>query len=353
MKQSERNEIRIKLIGIKLRLRGRNRVRLDADEGSWITTENGHHVHLNSEGEPDKGNPHVISAMKGGGGGTSNRVGNGSVGKAKAEGRLKHYSQLVGYKATAEQHAKAGEALSRYRKESGFTNPADYSKKYVGKSADEYTDIKKASLPERADKDVRKVYNRFCDTEKKVTSDLNEAMSGLDGIEMRENDLLFRMKEGDSFQRKVDGMVKSGKYGSAAQAALAVDDAIRYTTISTPETLVDNFNKTVATLESKGYEMVHCENLFTNTGTAFNCISTNFKAPDGSLFELWFHTGETKEAQDQGGHAYYEALRWSGTTNEERENLGSVLYERYYNCKIPDKIETVKDKFEDGKGSHY
>lgn len=38
----------------------------DDDDGRWITTENGHHVHLNEEGEPDKGNPHVIEAMESG-----------------------------------------------------------------------------------------------------------------------------------------------------------------------------------------------------------------------------------------------------------------------------------------------
>ena len=37
----------------------------DDDEGRWITTENNHKVHLNEEGEPDKGNPHVIEAMTG------------------------------------------------------------------------------------------------------------------------------------------------------------------------------------------------------------------------------------------------------------------------------------------------
>lgn len=35
----------------------------DDDEGKWITTENNHKVHLNENGEPDKGNPHVIEAM--------------------------------------------------------------------------------------------------------------------------------------------------------------------------------------------------------------------------------------------------------------------------------------------------
>lgn len=35
----------------------------DDDEGQWITTENGHKVHLNEEGVPNKGNPYVIEAM--------------------------------------------------------------------------------------------------------------------------------------------------------------------------------------------------------------------------------------------------------------------------------------------------
>lgn len=47
----------------------RRKQRLDGkgdDEGQWITTEHGHHVHLNEEGEPDKGNPHVIEKMEDG-----------------------------------------------------------------------------------------------------------------------------------------------------------------------------------------------------------------------------------------------------------------------------------------------
>lgn len=38
--------------------------RADDEKGSWITTENGHKVHLNEEGQPDKGNPHVIEKME-------------------------------------------------------------------------------------------------------------------------------------------------------------------------------------------------------------------------------------------------------------------------------------------------
>ena len=49
--------------------RRRRQNRLDAkaqqEEGRWVTTENDHKVHINEEGIPDKGNPHVLAAMRG------------------------------------------------------------------------------------------------------------------------------------------------------------------------------------------------------------------------------------------------------------------------------------------------
>lgn len=53
---------------ILLRRAGAKNATTDADEkGRWITTENGNHIHLDKGGKPDKGNPHVIKAMKKGG----------------------------------------------------------------------------------------------------------------------------------------------------------------------------------------------------------------------------------------------------------------------------------------------
>lgn len=43
---------------VEERKRHRRQSHCDDDEGRWITTENGHHVHINAEGTPDKGNPH-------------------------------------------------------------------------------------------------------------------------------------------------------------------------------------------------------------------------------------------------------------------------------------------------------
>ncbi|MBQ6679534.1 MAG: hypothetical protein IJM76_05870 [Lachnospiraceae bacterium] len=54
---------------IRKRLSDRESSRIDADtadeKGRWITTEKGNHVHINESGTLDKGNPYVVSAMKG------------------------------------------------------------------------------------------------------------------------------------------------------------------------------------------------------------------------------------------------------------------------------------------------
>ena len=47
------------------RFKDRQLKRMD-DDGRWVTTENDHHIHINEEGVPDKGNPHVLKAMTSG-----------------------------------------------------------------------------------------------------------------------------------------------------------------------------------------------------------------------------------------------------------------------------------------------
>lgn len=63
------SQVSDKIKRFKIRRMERILSRLDAEdvddeEGRWITTENGHKVHINGEGEPDKGNPHVIDKME-------------------------------------------------------------------------------------------------------------------------------------------------------------------------------------------------------------------------------------------------------------------------------------------------
>lgn len=88
-------------------------MRMDADDdGQWITTENGHHVHLNSEGVPDKGNPHVLAAMSGKGGSGGKGSGEKKEGaKSGSKSALKTYREHEWGKDPAADHKVAQETL--------------------------------------------------------------------------------------------------------------------------------------------------------------------------------------------------------------------------------------------------
>lgn len=92
----------------------------DDDKGRWITTENGHKVHLNEEGEPDKGNPHVVDKMKGGESGSSDN----EPGK---------YSEKAHENVTASRNFVGSSNLERQAR--------DYLNHHLG-YGEEYADVK-------------------------------------------------------------------------------------------------------------------------------------------------------------------------------------------------------------------
>lgn len=136
-----------------LRKDGNGRGRRDAGKGRWITTENGHKVHLNEEGEPDKGNPHVVNAMKGGdpddfdpftelmkgaeegeaGGATKNEApkarravsGNNIVGTYDGDGDIKSVMRAQGFDGLPQ--VVSDEEFDRAVKESGVVAKRAYS----------------------------------------------------------------------------------------------------------------------------------------------------------------------------------------------------------------------------------
>ena len=99
--------------------RDRRKKRLDEkaseDEGRWVTTEEKHKIHINEEGEPDKGNPHVIKAM------TSGAKTREEIGKArvdKVRGRVKEslrkYDEAEAkVKDSAQKYSEASKELKR------------------------------------------------------------------------------------------------------------------------------------------------------------------------------------------------------------------------------------------------
>lgn len=94
----------------------RRQRRLDAkkaEEGRWITTENGHKIHLSEEGEPDKGNPKVIEAMKAWGSTKSQKEGPTVNGVGLRE--VLNECTGGGYSKASQRGANANDDREQYR----------------------------------------------------------------------------------------------------------------------------------------------------------------------------------------------------------------------------------------------
>ena len=152
--------------------RERRQARLDAkeEEGRWVTTENDHKIHINEEGVPDKGNPHVIKAM------TSGTKTPDELGKVKVKKTLDKVGKSVGeYKAWNEKVSASAEKYARANKEfKQAERKLDFVDRIYKKTLDdagikesdgealkkEVEDLKKQKDANPLDLDISAKYNR-------------------------------------------------------------------------------------------------------------------------------------------------------------------------------------------------
>ena len=138
MTEMDLNRIRIALIRIKLGLRRRKNIdlapgsdtmkmeedskcrrRSDAEEeGHWITTKSGRHVFMNGEGEPTKGNPQVIAAMKGEGSKPKRTTASGSTKTGSSSGA----STSTKTKYVSASTASKAKTIGGYTRKNVFKN---------------------------------------------------------------------------------------------------------------------------------------------------------------------------------------------------------------------------------------
>lgn len=142
----------------------------DKEEGRWVTTENDHKIHLNEEGVPDKGNPHVIEAMTSG---TKTREEIGRCRVEKTRGKVR--DALDSYKK-ADQKVK--EAAEVYRDVNYRFKRADKKLDYIDriykstldqngyKEEDgerlkkEVEELEKKRMENPGDRDIEGAYNK-------------------------------------------------------------------------------------------------------------------------------------------------------------------------------------------------
>jgi hypothetical protein len=130
----------------------------------------------------------------------------------------------------------------------------------------------------------------------------------------------YRMKALKSLIRKIAAEKDEEHGGDAKKAAEAMSDIARYTMSYEPEDYIDGVKDVVEQMKKLGYEL-NVKNYWKG-GDPYQGINVAVVHPDGTRFELQFHTPQSV-ADKEKIHAIYEDYR---TETDPRKRF--IMYNR-------------------------
>jgi len=134
--------------------------------------------------------------------------------------------------------------------------------------------------------------------------------------------LAFRLKAIKSLARKIASEKDSEHDGDARKAAESMSDVVRYTSTFEPENYVEGVRGMVKELEEQGYKL-RIKNYWVGDDP-YQGINIAATAPDGTKFELQFHTPQSvKDKEDI--HVKYEEYREASDTRRRYELYNSMV----------------------------
>lgn len=178
------------------------------------------------------------------------------------------------------------------------------------------TDIEKKNIDKYLDdlKNEPKISNDMQKVAEKIGSDL----LGFD----------FRVKSANSFLRKLGNEDKT------------IKDNVRFT-FNTKTSALQTYIKAVEELQKLGYKEIIRKNYWKKNG-AYKGINTNFKSPDGTVFEVQYHSPEGVEKKEQI-HKIYEIQRQYEFGSDEWNKYEDEMRNITKDMKMPDGIEKIDD----------
>ena len=151
--------------------------------------------------------------------------------------------------------------------------------------------------------------------------------------------LEYAVKGQDSLTRKIKTEM-SEKGCSAAEATASMKDVNRYTMQLDETNFVSGFESTMKTLSDQGYELVRVKNTMGDTSAAYRGVNCNIKSPDGSIWELQFHTAKSLEVKEVN-HKLYETQRLDKTPAAKKAELGATMAANAASIPSPVGIEKI------------
>lgn len=202
-------------------------------------------------------------------------------------------------------------------------------------SPEQYSKTKIDEFPDGVNPKVRAVYEKAAKAEPSITAALNNEVKKC-GAEM--DGLEFRMKDGDSFMRKVKADAR--KKGGQQKAAESLYDAVRYTQVSDEKNIVKNCKKTIESLRKAGYNVVGVKNTWKDPKNAYNGINCKLVSPDGQKFELQFHTPDSLRVKEEI-HGLYEQQRVLSERDPKWQELNEKMFAISRKQRRPDFIDDL------------
>lgn len=125
----------------------------------------------------------------------------------------------------------------------------------------------------------------------------------------KQEGLDFRLKTEKSLARKIGNDVREGK-GSVTPQEVAdrMFDVNRYTTIFPPEKYAAGSQATLDAMRADGHTL-RVKNFWNNPDNPYQGVNVQAIAPDGTPWELQFHTDVSFDVKEHQSHAVYEKLR--------------------------------------------
>ena len=140
------------------------------------------------------------------------------------------------------------------------------------------------------------------------------------------------LKSEDRMAEKID--TKTAELGPGAtvdDGAAKIGDALRYTGISDAKNYTDSVKAAVQGLVDKGYtfDPDRWKNTWERGPTNdYRGINSTVKAPNGTVFELQFHTPQSWDMKENGTHAEYAEQRKDSTSDARWDELQNQMVDK-------------------------
>ena len=144
------------------------------------------------------------------------------------------------------------------------------------------------------------------DKAKKAEPPITKKLESLEDDDSILTGLAYKFKSLGSLQRKIIFDHNYSKI-SLEDAAKRIGDSVRYTMLVDEDKYTEKAMETLQTFQDEGYEVLKAANSWHNP--YYKGLNTSLKTPDGTVFELQFHTPTSFITKDCDGHLFYEIRR--------------------------------------------